>query len=177
MKGFGASIQEVASKAGISEGSIFKRFPTKEALFIAAMGMSKVSTVISFIETLPGQGDLRENLKETGLKMIDFIRELLPKMMMVRSKGLPLPPMLTESGKAPPIRVVESLTTLFEKEIELGRMHCAHPQTAAMMFMGALMQYVFLTQASTPLPDAETYVDSVVEILWKSIQPPNSTRE
>ena len=138
-KGFGASTQEIAEKAGISEGSIFKRFPTKEALFIAAMGMSKVSGVISFIETMPGQGDLKENLKEIAIKMIGFIQELLPKMMMVRSKGLPLPPMLTESGMAPPVRILRALTNLFEKEIELGRMRPSQPQTVAMMFMGGLM--------------------------------------
>lgn len=170
-KGFGASTQEIATKAGISEGSIFKRFPTKEALFIAAMGMSKVSSVTSLIETVPGQGDLQENLNEIGLKMIDFIQQLLPKMMMVRSKGLPLPPMLTESGTAPPVLVIKALTALFEKEIALGRMRCPHPQIVAMMFLGSMTEYVFLSQASAPLPDPKAYVGSVVDVLWKSIQP------
>ncbi|MEO0647435.1 MAG: TetR/AcrR family transcriptional regulator [Cyanobacteria bacterium J06650_10] len=170
-KGFGASTQEIATTAGISEGSIFKRFPTKEALFIAAMGMSKVSSVISFIESMAGQGDLQENLKEIGLKMIGFIQELLPKMMMVRSKGRPLPPMLTESGIAPPVRVIKALTALFEKEINLGRMRCSQPQIVAMMFLGSMTEYVFLTQASAPLPSTEVYVGSVVDVLWNSIQP------
>ena len=35
--GFSASTAKVAQAAGVSEGSIFKRFPTKEALFVAAM--------------------------------------------------------------------------------------------------------------------------------------------
>lgn len=170
-KGFGASTQEIATVAGISEGSIFKRFPTKEALFIAAMGMSKVSSVVSFIETMSGQGELRQNLEDIGLKMIGFIRELLPKMMMVRSKGLPLPPMLTDSGMAPPVRVIKALTDLFEQEIALGRMQCPQPQIVAMMFLGSMTEYVFLSQASAPLPDAESYVKSVVDVLWKSIQP------
>lgn len=170
-QGFGASTQEIATEAGISEGSIFKRFPTKEALFIAAMGMSKVSSVISFTEGMAGQGDLQENLKVIGLKMISFIQELLPKMMMVRSKGLPLPPMLTDSGMAPPVRVIKALTALFEQEIALGRMQCPHPQIVAMMFLGSITEYVFLTQASAPLPETDVYVDSVVDVLWRSIQP------
>ena len=170
-QGFGASTQDIATQAGISEGSIFKRFPTKEALFIAAMGISKVSSVTSYIESMPGQGDLQENLKEIGLKMIGFIQELLPKMMMVRSKGLPMPPMLTDSGMAPPVRVIKALTALFEQEMALGRMHCDQPQIAAMMFLGSITEYVFLTQASAPLPEVDVYVTSVVDILWKSIRP------
>ncbi|MEO0769878.1 MAG: TetR/AcrR family transcriptional regulator, partial [Cyanobacteria bacterium J06649_4] len=167
----GASTQDIANKAGISEGSIFKRFATKEELFIAAMGMSKVSAVTSFIKATAGQGDLRENLQKIGLEMIGFIQELLPRMMMVRSKGVPLPPMLMQPSKAPPVRVVKALTALFEKEIALGRMRCSHPETVAMMFLGAVMQYVFLVQASAQLPDAKGYIDSVVDILWPSIQP------
>jgi len=170
-KGFGASTNEIASEAGISEGSIFKRFATKEELFIAAMGMSKISSVTSFIESMTGQGDLKENLRQIGLEMIGFIRELLPKMMMVRSKGIPLPPMFMKPSTAPPVRIVKALTALLEKEIELERMHCSHPQTVAMMFLGAVMQYVFLAQASASLPDSEGYIDSVVDILWESIRP------
>ncbi|MEL7225574.1 MAG: TetR/AcrR family transcriptional regulator [Cyanobacteria bacterium P01_D01_bin.115] len=174
-KGFGASTQEIATKAGISEGSIFKRFATKEELFIAAMGASKISSVTSFIEATAGQDDLRENLKKIGLEMVDFIRELLPRMMMVRSKGVPLPPMLMQPSKAPPVRVVKALTELFEQEISLGRMRCSHPETIAMMFLGAVMQYVFFVQASAQLPDAEVYIDSVVDVFWGSIQPNDET--
>lgn len=176
-KGFGASTHEVADKAGISEGSIFKRFPTKEDLFVAAMGMSKVSSLLSFIETTSGQGELPENLKTIGLEMINFFQELLPRMMMMRSKGLPLPAMIMKLDQAPPVRVRKVLTDFFAKEMALGKMHCSNPQTVAMMFMGSLMEYVLLTQLSAPLPDTEDYVESVVEVLWKSIQPDDGAKE
>jgi Bacterial regulatory proteins, tetR family len=35
-----ASTLEIANKAGISEASIFKRFATKQALFLAAIGIT-----------------------------------------------------------------------------------------------------------------------------------------
>ena len=93
-KGFGASTNEIATRAGISEGSIFKRFSTKEDLFLAAMGMSKVSNLTQSISAMAGQGDLKANLKQIETEMIDFFQEMLPKMMMVRSKGLPIPAMI-----------------------------------------------------------------------------------
>ncbi|MEL6489856.1 MAG: TetR/AcrR family transcriptional regulator [Cyanobacteria bacterium J06634_6] len=170
-KGFGASTQEIASEAGISEGSIFKRFPTKEELFVAAMGMSKRSSFSSFVEAIAGQGDLEENLKKIGVEMIGIFQELLPKMMMLKSKGLPIPAMLMKPGTAPPVQLMKLLTDFFEKEIALERIRRSNSQTLAMMFIGSLIEYVFLKQTSAPLPDVEDYVDSVVELFWRSIQP------
>ncbi|MGD1867901.1 MAG: TetR/AcrR family transcriptional regulator [Phormidesmis sp.] len=170
-KGFGASTVDIANKAGISEGSIFKRFPTKEDLFIAAMGMSQISSWISFLESSVGKGELKENLKDLGSKMIEFFKELVPKMMMVRSKGLPIPPMLRQPDKAPPVRVLRALTSFFEEEIALGRIRPNNPQIIATMFMGSLMEFVILSQASAPLPDVDSYVNSVVDLLWTSIKP------
>ncbi len=40
-EGMGASTLKIAEKAGIAEASIFKRFATKQALFLAAIGISE----------------------------------------------------------------------------------------------------------------------------------------
>jgi AcrR family transcriptional regulator len=40
-EGFGASTLAIAKKAGISEASNFKRFTTKQALFLAAIGVTE----------------------------------------------------------------------------------------------------------------------------------------
>ncbi|MEA5463901.1 TetR/AcrR family transcriptional regulator [Leptothoe sp. PORK10 BA2] len=176
-KGFGASTKEIASEAGIAEGSIFKRFPTKEELFIAAMGMSQVSSFVSFVETMSGQDSLPENLEKIGLEMIRLLQELLPKMMMLKSKGLPVPAMMLKHGAAPPVRILTTLTHFFEKEISLERMCHRDPQIVAMIFTGSLIEYVFLTQLSAPLPDAEDYVKSMVEVFWISIQPSSVSPE
>ncbi|MEO0458349.1 MAG: TetR/AcrR family transcriptional regulator [Cyanobacteria bacterium P01_A01_bin.114] len=170
-KGFGASTLEIAEQAGVSEGSIFKRFSTKEKLFFTAMGLSDISSWLSFLETVVGQGDLKENLKTIGLRAMEFSQEHLPKMMMLMSKGVPAPTML-RSASAPPIRNLKALTRFFEKEIALGRMQTNSPQVIAQMFAGSVMNYVFLSQmAPVLLPEPQEYIDSVVEILWKSIQP------
>ena len=169
-KGFGASTLEIAERAGISEGSIFKRFATKEKLFLAAMGLSDLPPWLSSLETIVGQGDLKENLKAIGLKVIGFFQENLPKMMMVMSKGLPMPTIM-RSNTAPPIRNLKALTQFFEQEMALGRMQASNPQIVAQIFMGSLMSYVFLNRMSAPLPEAQEYVDLMVEMFWKSIKP------
>jgi AcrR family transcriptional regulator len=168
--GFGASTSEIAKAAGISEASIFKRFATKENLFLKALGLPDPTPWLPFLKSAVGQGDLKENLKILGLKIIDFFQENLPKIMMVMAKGIPLPPMI-RSRFAPPVYNLKVLTHFFEQEIALGRMQADNPQTAALMFMGCFMNYVFIKQMDNALPEPKAYVESMVETFWKSIQP------
>lgn len=168
-KGFGASTLEIAKRAGVSEGSIFKRFNTKENLFLMAMGVPSCPPWLSFLKDIVGQGDLKENLKHLALKIVDFFQENLPKLQMVMSKGL-IQTMM-DSDLAPPVRNLKALTQFFSQEIELGRMQTSNPQTLAMMLMGSLMQYTFLKQMAAPLPETRVYVDSLIEIIWQSIRP------
>lgn len=169
-QGFGASTLEIAKRAGISEGSIFKRFSTKDNLFACAMEMSGISSWVSFLEAIVGQGDLKDNLKLIGIKGVDFFRANLPKMMMVMSKGIPISALMN-TGFAPPVRTLKALTRFFEKEIALGRMQADSAQTLAMIFLGSVMEYTFLSQSSMKLPEAQDYVDFVVDTFWKSIEP------
>src|SRR5687767_6927832 len=63
--GIRATTLEVASRAGIAEGTIFLRFKSKEELFRAAMQFDP-NQALAFVERLPslaGQGELRGTLQ------------------------------------------------------------------------------------------------------------------
>src|SRR5262245_51508927 len=82
-KGIQATTAEVAERAGVAEGSIFKRFTTKQELFLRAMEPTLQDP--EFLRKLPqrvGKGDLRRHLFEFGKEMLAFLRPLLPLMMM-----------------------------------------------------------------------------------------------
>lgn len=172
-EGFGASTVEIARRAGVSEGSIFKRFSTKENLFFASMGILATPEWIKTLDGLVGQGDLKENLTMLSLKIIDFFRDLVPRMMMMASKGgappkmptlgalgapppppsmttfnAPLPPGSPEgaiafTAEAPPFKDLKALTRFLEQEQNLGRIRC-HPEITAYMLLGGLTHYVML---------------------------------
>lgn len=170
-EGFGASTVDIARRAGISEGSIFKRFSTKEELFFAAMGISDTPTWIKELETLPGRGDLKENLITLSLQILEFLREVMPRLMMIRSKGS-LPCEFGGMREPLPVRDLRVLATFFTHELKLGRLRSCNPEVAASMLIGPLVNYVFLEQmgASTQI-DAETFVQNLVEILWEGVVP------
>ncbi|MFS0517511.1 TetR/AcrR family transcriptional regulator [Nostoc sp. UIC 10607] len=183
-QGFGASTLEIAQQAGISEASIFKRFSTKEELFFAAMGIPEKPLWVNELESLCGKGNLKENLINICLQIMEFHREALPLIMMLRSRGNALPQL---GGKEPgPMRDVKVLTAFLEHEINQGRLRLCDPQTVAHILLGSLMNYVFLEQISsqvststTELPlnsgdratEVSLFVQSLVDIVWQGIAP------
>ncbi|MEH2446615.1 MAG: helix-turn-helix domain-containing protein [Nostoc sp.] len=78
----------MAQQAGISEASIFKRFSTKEELFFAAMGITEKPLWVNELESLCDKGDLKENLINICLYIIEFYHKVLPRIMMLRSHNL-----------------------------------------------------------------------------------------
>ncbi|MEH1966718.1 TetR/AcrR family transcriptional regulator [Nostoc sp.] len=183
-QGFGASTLEIAQQAGISEASIFKRFSTKEELFLAAMGIPEKPLWVSELESLCGKGNLKENLIKVCLQIMEFYHEVLPLIMMLRSRGNALPEL---GGKEPrPIGDVKVLTAFLEREINQDRLRPSDPQTVAHILLGSLMNHVFLEQISsqvsvstTELPlnsgdratEVSSFVQSLVDIVWQGIAP------
>jgi AcrR family transcriptional regulator len=173
-QGFGASTLEIAQQAGISEASIFKRFSTKEELFLAAMGIPEKPLWVNDLESLCGKGDLKENLMNICFQIMEFYREVLPRIMMLRSRGDAIAQL---GGKeARPMRDVKVVTAFLEREINQERLRHCDPQTVAHLLLGTLMNYVLLEQMSSQIsiPTAElaiATIQSLVDIVWQGIAP------
>lgn len=172
-EGFGASTIEIARRAGVSEGSIFKRFSTKEDLFFAAMGEGNTPQWLRSLETLPGQGDVRENLVAISFRMVEFLREAVPRIVMLHSKGVLPPdrPGLTDSPLAQNLR---ALTVFFEEEIKLGRVRTCNPEVPARFLLGALTSEILMRQMATDddeLVIEPAKVEELVNSLWCGIAP------
>ncbi len=169
-EGFGGSTVEIAKRAGISEGSIFKRFTTKETLFFAALGISEAPDWVKDLQNLVGEGDLKENLICVSLQIVEFLRDLVPRLTMLCSKG-DLHKILG-CNESPLVRDIRVLTKFFEQEIALGRLHSCNPAIAARTLLGSLMNYVHLEYMGQPpemsLPTA-VYVKGLVELLWQGM--------
>jgi AcrR family transcriptional regulator len=176
-RGIQATTAEVAERAGISEGTIFKRYKSKIDLFRAAMGADLAEP--NWPERLAariGQGSVEANLFDIGMGIIAFFREMMPLMMMAWSNpapnGLPGP---LAGPNPPPIRALKLLTGFFEAEMRSGRLRKHDAEIIARTFLGGLNNFVFfevLYRAHNELPlAAETYVRGLVQLLWDGIAP------
>jgi AcrR family transcriptional regulator len=180
-RGIRATTAEVAERAGVSEGSIFKRFKSKVDLFHAAMAPQLEEP--DFLKTLAervGHGDVRDNLFEIGMQVVGFFRAVTPLMMMAWSNpgGQSIPCMMSQPNP-PPMRTLKKLAAFFEAEIRAGRVRRHDPEIIARMFLGSIHNFVFFevllkSQEELPLP-AESFVRGLVQTIWVGVEPVPST--
>jgi AcrR family transcriptional regulator len=166
-----ASTAEIARRAGVSEGSIFNRFATKDALFRAAMDEAQAPalTVSRFV----GVGDVRKNLVTITVESIHFLGQLLPKIMLRWSaRNLACGPQVSSR----PRQVLRALTDFFKQEKAHGRVDC-DPEIVARIFMGAVWNYCFLqTVAADRSMSPQTFARRLVASLWQGIAPRRNAR-
>lgn len=175
-RGIRATSAEVAERAGVSEGSVFKRFPSKEELFHAALRVD-MEAAVAFTEGLAsraGRGEVRAHLVELGGELLTMFRLVLPVMMMRWSNpGC----RFASQGEAapPPVRLLAALRRYLLAESELGRLAPIDVDVLARSFVGAIQNLAFL-EVLTREPDAtrmpaRTYVARLVDSLWLGCAP------
>jgi AcrR family transcriptional regulator len=180
--GVAATTAEVAKRAGVAEGSIFKRFATKAELFKAAMQPEFEEP--DWLRTLVAardEDDPREVLYQVGMQAVAFFRRLMPLAMMQWSSGARrgLPDHLS-GPNAPPLRALKTLGVFIERQIRAGRMRAHEPEIVARMLLGSIQSYVFFeillrAQAKMPLP-LEAYLRGLIDVLWTGVAPTPAKR-
>jgi AcrR family transcriptional regulator len=173
-----ASTLEIANKAGISEASIFKRFATKQALFLAAIGISETPRWVKELPRRQPTSAIKSELTALCQEMMAFYQQVLPRVLMMMAKNNsflppPLPP--------PPIRDTYLLTGFLEKAIEQGYLKPSNASTTAQMLVGAIVNYVITTTISQNIPiaqavkpeliDPDLFIESLLDSLWTGIAP------
>lgn len=174
--GTSATTADIARHAGVSEGTIFRRFPTKVELFKAAMGFEGGPQWIETVEQLvvsDEPGDIRENLTQIAAELLDFFAVLIPKMNMVLSSGASSKPsMLFDSNELPPpIMGVKALMKYFMAAQAAGQIDANDPEILARIFLASFHHYAFWEYCGLnsflPMP-RPTYIRHIVESLLRS---------
>ncbi|MEO1132403.1 MAG: TetR/AcrR family transcriptional regulator [Cyanobacteria bacterium J06639_1] len=179
-RGVRASTVEIAELAGISEASIFKRFATKQKLFMAAMGIPENP---AWVEVLSGQEpspDVRAELVEICVLILEFNREFMPRVLMLLAQGN-LPQSQMPDFLPPPYRDRLLLAKYFKRAIAAGYMRSCDAETLSSIIVGTLMNQVMgsiMAQKlargkATPPPDidARALAEDLIETLWTGIAP------
>lgn len=183
-KGTQATTAQVAQRAGVSEGTLFKRFGTKADLFRAAMSLGERPEPPSFarIDELVGRADVEANLVMLGCDVIAFFERLMPLWTLQWSNPRlagRLPEHL-EAPNPPPLEAQRKLARYLDREVELGRVAIANTAAFARAFLGSMNAYVFfemLARQGSQAPEApvafvaEEYVRAHVRSLWQGVRP------
>jgi AcrR family transcriptional regulator len=169
---------DIADALGISEGTIFKRFPTKDLLLRRALLFEPLN-LEPFLTESVGGAPVSETLASVVRQLIAFYIEMLPRAMMLRHVGA-FDPMKEFQGDpdAPPLRVIHAITSYLSAEAQRGRIHLRDPEPAARMLMGAAMNHAFFGVSGIPghdRLDEKQYANEVVQTLLEGIRSPGGT--
>jgi AcrR family transcriptional regulator len=174
-RGLDATTADVARHAKISEGAIFHRYKTKEALLLAVLERQLMSNPeLEQLASVTGQGEIAEHLFRLAMAMVEKARTMFPLLML--AFGSPIR-MAELSARAHPsrVRLVRILTRYFEAEVRLGRIERMDCEIVARTFWGGMQEYVMAelfegTGGKLPLPEA-SYLRGMIQMLLHGVLP------
>ncbi|MBN2525186.1 MAG: TetR/AcrR family transcriptional regulator [Deltaproteobacteria bacterium] len=172
-KGPQVSTQEIAQKTGISQATLFKRFKTKEDLFIAAVASKEILTNVVglsiWLSTHPQKGPIEPQLTEMFQRLWALLVEILPRIIAMHNQRSLISPerFFSAMKKPPPLRVLEGIAGFVRRAKENGQIRAdVDVDVLAMNLMGAMQGRVFfrliMSQPGTGIEDDNVYIQDTV---------------
>lgn len=179
-QGAGASTLVIAERAGISEAAIFKRFGTKQALFLASMGISDNHPWINVLSQGVPTAAIRADLIEICSQILEFYEEVMPRVLMMMNQGnTSSPPLMLEP---PPIRDTQLMAGYLERAIDKGYIKSCNAIVVAHVIIGGINSYVIMeNMPRLPFPapfflqnksiNPELFIPDLIDTIWAGIDP------
>jgi AcrR family transcriptional regulator len=175
-KGPRATTAEIAKRAGVSEGILFKRYGSKAALHRAAMSSGIVSGWIEKETRARGPLRTQEDFERLIRWHVEVLRDVVPMVIMAwssRSNPDELPRELT-GRKPPPLVAIRALTDLLEEEMLAGHLVRREAGAVARILIGAVWHFVFLGHVfKKPSAgfDEDTFVSELARMVFGDLNP------
>ncbi|MCA9562206.1 MAG: TetR family transcriptional regulator [Myxococcales bacterium] len=176
-KGWSASTASIAKAAGISEGTIFKRFGSKEALFKRALLIEPAWS--DQLQELVGTNTVRENLKMMCEKQLAFFRDMLPRITPLLACHMSPKEVFGNNTVPPPVRAIRGMAAYLAGEQQMGRLGSRNAEVLSRMLLGALHGFAFAEFAELNgmlSVDEHEFLDGLVDDPLNLRQPDNSGR-
>jgi AcrR family transcriptional regulator len=178
-KGWDATTSEIASRAGVSHGIVFKRFKTKQALFQSAMQEGDWGQTIPALLSSSVGKDVEKTLVEVGSLFTEKFLLIIPTLMMAWSNkqenlSESEPAAITGKHRAErALEAVKAIAAYLKAESRLGRIRATDFEVVAQAFIGALWHHAFLQvmlgKGKSSSAKERRYVKRLVKVIWDGI--------
>ncbi len=171
----GATLAAIGARLQVSPAAVLRHAPSKQALFLAAMGQAEIETApLGFLDRLDGSEDPRGVLRRAAETLVPFLESRIAEVVarwvyFKRVPGVgPLPlPFDPAARPTPPQRTLRSLEEYLRHARRKGRVRVRDCRAAALSFLATLHSYVFLRHVmdvpEEPMALAR-YLDTVLEV-------------
>ena len=138
-----ASTRAIADAAGVAEGTIYRHFHDKTALFFAA-ALESNAAVMDWVAALPGragQGTVEANLADLLVRLAELEEQIVPLELAILTD----PELMAQRQQAlaatggRPVGPPEAIATYLRAEQRLGRLRSdVDPEEATFVLLAAL---------------------------------------
>jgi AcrR family transcriptional regulator len=174
-----ATTKEIARRAKCAEGSIYRYFPDKQALFHEIV-KTRYPQFLALVETLPdraGSGTVRKNLEAVALTALAFYRAILPMMVGAMSDRELLEQQrlhFQERGGGP-MKAIRLVATYLWNERRLGRIsERSSPEHLTRLLLGACSSQALLDAIigeDARVGSDEQFARDIVRALMETAEP------
>lgn len=176
-----ASTRAIAQAAGVAEGTIYRHFPDKASLFLAAV-VEANNPIVEWVTSLParaGQGTVEANLADALVRLAGLRHQLVPLELAFAADpelAAHRRQALAAAGDTLPAGPPEAVAAYLAAEQRLGRIRQdVDPREAAALILGALFSL-----AATSLDDdggaSPARIESAARLFVRGVEPARPER-
>ncbi len=116
----GASMSDIAGRAGIRKSSLFHHFSTKDALYLEAVGATLAPLGVLVIEAASSEGDFLSRLDRLGEAVSGYLAAHRQASRLLVRELLDRGPFVAGEGRGGVEVLLRSVTTFLDEGMEAG---------------------------------------------------------
>ena len=184
-RGFAATrVEDIAARAGVSKGTVYLYFPSKEALLEGLVRRAILPAATSALSSLAQfEGHPRTIIatvtKGLGRQFSDPRTLAIPKLVLREVLGFPH---LAEMYRVEVIdKILPVLAEVIRRGIQQGYLRAVDPELTVRSLIGPLMLHILLAEVFGIMPegglDFERLIDNHLTILFDGLSAPPAGHE
>lgn len=172
-----APVADVAKRLKVSQAALFHRTGSKEALMLRALRPGAPEALVVWASPPDATVPVHQQLTPVLRGLMNFLKQAVPGLLVLRSAGLPLERTLPPGEVPPPVALRRALADFLVRAHELGLTALRSPAVVADALLSALEARVFngwVGGHSFSPDDDDAFLGTLIDGLVPSAAPRSS---